>query len=140
VVFPFERRWRADPGDTSATVLARWIDGEPAAVEHRLGAGCVRSVAIAVPARGDLILRPDFARLLGYLAAPCGFASRRSVGPPDPVMLAGRGPLASNATLPAPEVIEAPLVPWLLAAALLLALLELRIRRPTTRPESRVSA
>ncbi len=37
VVFPFERRWRAGPAEGS--VVARWVDGSPAAIERRVGRG-----------------------------------------------------------------------------------------------------
>jgi hypothetical protein len=104
-------------------------------MERRLGAGCVRDVTVPVPSRGDLILRPDFARLLEGLVARCGAArGELSVGSADLKMLAGQGPLAARAALPLPDVVATPLVPWLLAAALLLALLELGVRRLAVRP------
>jgi hypothetical protein len=37
-------------GDSGARVIARWVDGTPAATDRPLGAGCVRDVAIALPA------------------------------------------------------------------------------------------
>jgi hypothetical protein len=52
-------------------VVARWVDGEPAAVERRAGQGCIRTVAIPVPRRGDLVLTPRFARLAASLTGPC---------------------------------------------------------------------
>jgi hypothetical protein len=134
VVYPFPRRWHTDSADTAGVVVARWVDGAPAAVERRHGTGCIRDVSILVPPRGDLILRSDFARLLGVLISPCGAARRPAGAPPNLALLAGSGPLASWADVPAPEIVRTPLVPWLLAAALLLALLELRVRRTTAAP------
>ncbi|HKU62407.1 MAG TPA: hypothetical protein VJQ44_14370, partial [Gemmatimonadales bacterium] len=142
VVYPFERRWQAGPR-AGARIVARWIDGEPAALETRLGAGCTRDILIPVPSRGDLVLRSDFGRLLSALAAPCGAAGTHPGGVRDLAALAGRGALASRASLPVPEIVSTPLVPWLLAAALLLALVELRVRRralPQHRAPSRPRA
>jgi hypothetical protein len=128
VVYPFARH-RPDPVRTGERVVARWVDGSPAAVDRRLGAGCVRDVAIPVPSRGDLILRPDFARLLARMAAPCDPGRAPwPPGTPDLAALAGSGPLALGAALPVPEDLPTPLVPWLLAGALVLALVELRLR------------
>ncbi len=126
LVFPFERRWRPNP---TMRVVARWVDGEPAAIEQRVGLGCMRDVAIPVPTRGDLVLRPAFGRFLRALAAPCRAASRGlTVGPEQLGLLSGGGRLAASRTIPAPDVVATPLVPWLLAAALFMALLEIFIR------------
>jgi hypothetical protein len=53
-------------------VLARWLDGEPAATERPLGQGCVREVAIAVDPVGDVALRESFRAVIGSLLEPCG--------------------------------------------------------------------
>lgn len=68
VVAAFPRAWRPPDG----RVVARWADGEPAATEASLGAGCVRSVAIDVPAAGDLALTPSFRRFARRMTEPCG--------------------------------------------------------------------
>ena len=73
VVAPFVREAVLPPG----RVVARWVDGEPAAVERPLGAGCVRDIAIAVPGIGDLALRESLRRLLGALAEPVARRGRR---------------------------------------------------------------
>ncbi len=128
VVYPFARRWEVR--GTAGLVVARWVDGRPAAVEQDVGEGCIRDVAIEVPVRGDLVLRPAFARLLEALTAPCGeIAGAAALTAPDLERFSGSGPLASKASIPAPATVVPPLVPWLLAAALLLALGELYIRR-----------
>lgn len=126
LVYPLVRRWEtAQPG----IVAARWIDGEAAAAERVVGAGCIRDVAIAVPQRGDLVLRPAFARLVEALAQPC--RALATGVPADSTTLAaikGDGELADHDSIPAPEDVRTPLVPWLLAGALLLAVLEPFIR------------
>jgi hypothetical protein len=145
VVAPFERRfvYRAGPGATGVRVVARWVDGEPAAVEEPRGAGCIRTVMVDVPSRGDLVLEPRFARLVAALVAPCG--PRPALDPldgPRLASLAGADSLgyAASSELGAPESVRLPLVPWLLAAALLFAAAALMLRRRIARSASRVEA
>jgi hypothetical protein len=64
-------------GDPPGTPVARWSDGRPAAAQETLGAGCVRSVAIGLPATGDAVLRPDFQRFVRDLAVPCDWRDDR---------------------------------------------------------------
>ena len=78
LVYPLVRAWTAT--DSTARVAARWIDGEPAALEWSLGDGCIRTVAVPVPRRGDLVLRPSFARFAHALAAPCAHEADRGGG------------------------------------------------------------
>jgi hypothetical protein len=129
VVAPFARVLVAPPG----RVVARWQDGEPAATETTLGTGCVRSVAVAVPTVGDLVLTPAFRRFATAMAAPCeGATPWRPV--PDSVLVtvlpAHRTTdsvvRASAATTTAPT---SWLAAWLLGAALVAALAELFVRR-----------
>jgi hypothetical protein len=130
LVFPLERRWQPGPAASTSRVVARWIDGAPAAVERSVGDGCIRDVAIPVPTRGDLVLRPEFGQLVRALSAPCeahvgGFA----LSADDVALLAGTGPLVSAEAIRPPDVVATPLVPWLLGLALLLILVELWVRR-----------
>ncbi|HEX6535320.1 MAG TPA: BatA domain-containing protein [Gemmatimonadaceae bacterium] len=131
-----------DDADAGARVAARWVDGEPAAAEARHGAGCIRTVTIPVPSRGDLVLQPRFARLVAAMTAPCGgAASLAPIAEARAAALAGpasRGP-AARASIVVPDVTPAPLVPWLLAAALAFAAGELLLRR-RARGTSRVTA
>lgn len=132
LVYPLERRW--EPGAAHAAsgrVAARWVDGEPAAVERAVGAGCIRDVAVPVPEHGDVVLRPSFGRLVRALVAPCGALAGVGTGLDEEELraLAGAGPLAARETIAPAEAVTTPLVPWLLALALLLALLELWVRR-----------
>lgn len=130
LVTPLERRWRLDSAIAITRVAARWVDGTPAAVERTIGQGCIRDVAIAVPTRGDLALRGSFARFVRALVAPCEAVSGGPVADSGTLAaLAGRGSLASHDAVRPPENVSTPLVPWLLAAAILLVLLELFVRR-----------
>lgn len=130
LVFPLERRWVLDSATHPTRVVARWVDGEPAAIDRAVGAGCIRDVAISVPPRGDLVLRPAFGRFLRALSAPCeAVAGGPLLGDAQVSALAGGGPLAASGAIHAPDIVSTPLVPWLLGAALLLALLELFVRR-----------
>lgn len=130
LVAPLVRRWMPARAASADRVAARWVDGEPAATERVVGAGCIRDVAIELPARGDVTLRPAFGDLLRALGAPC---ARSVVGPPmtaeDVRALAGSGALAPAAAIAPADRLSTPLVAWLLGAALALALLELLVRR-----------
>lgn len=132
LVAPFERWAAYDAAPERALVVARWVDGEPAAVETPHGAGCIRTVTIGVPSRGDLVLQPRFTRLAAALAAPCG--GRPMLDALDSARVAAlAGPMprahAAGSALAAPETIRSPLVPWLLAAALLFAVAALLLQR-----------
>ena len=131
VVAPLARRWEiADrPGEKA---VARWMDGEAAATEASFGDGCIRRVAIGVPAIGDLVLRPEFTRLLDELAKPCDNEPNVPLAAPALAMLAGTGMLASAARFPSSEDLRSPAVPWFLAFAMILAFAELLARRDKT--------
>ena len=111
-------------------VLARWADGKPAAEEHRVGSGCMRSVGIVMPTAGDIALHPPFQRMVRALLAPCGLESADVAADSDAVArLAGTGSRAAAAgVFRAADVQPASLVRWLLAAALVCALAELVVR------------
>jgi hypothetical protein len=129
VVFPFQRTAALVPSE-GGLVEAHWIDGTPASRETRLGAGCIRQVAVPVTSRGDFVLRPDFQRLFRRLIAPCAHQRPVVLLPaPQLALLAGDGPLVSRDALQPPEAPETPLVPWLFALAFLLMLAELWVRR-----------
>lgn len=135
VVAPFVRRW-SFPQDSlrGAVVIARWVDGAPAAAERVAGNGCDRSIAIPEDSVGDLVLRPEFIRLRKVLSGPCGSRSVvdsvvDSAGVSAIAALAGSGKLAAAALFPAPTDVQSPLAPWLMGTALALALVELLVRR-----------
>ncbi len=141
LVYPLERRWsppagETDPGVPPAAempawqVAARWVDGEPAAVERPVGSGCTREVAIPVPGRGDLPFRPSFGQLVRALGAPCeAVAGSTALDEEVLLAIAGAGPLAPRGAIPSPEATPSPLAAWLFGLALLLALAELWVRR-----------
>jgi hypothetical protein len=135
------RSGRGDPGELASgprndRVVARWVDGEPAAVETALGQGCIRTVSITVPSAGDLVLDPRFGRLVSVLTEPCGGAG--DYRPLDPVArarLAGNDRLLRTAAagIVSAERMATPWSRWLLLAALLLMGLEAVARRKAAR-------
>ncbi|HJP86100.1 MAG TPA: BatA domain-containing protein [Gemmatimonadaceae bacterium] len=131
VIAPFERRWSFSPQSLSGSeVIARWVDGEPAAIEQDARNSCVRSVAIPVTPIGDLAIRKDFVELVRVLSGPC--AQRAALSPADPAQvsrLAGGRGLAPRSAFTSPADIESPFTRWLLALALLAAIAELLVRR-----------
>jgi hypothetical protein len=130
LVAPFERRWRFTAESLShARVVARWVDGEAAAIERDSASTCTQSVAVPVDSSGDMLLRPGFIRFKASLSASC----QHLVSAPDTSlarMLAGSGHIALSAQfLPAPDI-ESPLARWLAALAIVLAIVEMVMRRP----------
>ncbi|HUR91636.1 MAG TPA: hypothetical protein VMY38_03075, partial [Gemmatimonadaceae bacterium] len=129
MVAPFQRGWQHAPALGSRAV-AWWIDGDVAAAEVALGAGCVRSVAVPVSAAGDFVLRPDFHDVLSDMVQPCGGA--RGFAPMSGsslAMLAGAGPLAPSRAFAQPRATPSLTAALLLLGAILSALLELLVRR-----------
>lgn len=129
VVAPFERRWRfvADSMKGSR-VIARWSDGEPAAIQRDSAGTCVRSILTPLDSVGDLALQPSFVRFRTSLSASCDFArptSDTALGK----MLAGSGRLASTAQFPIANDVGSPLARWLVAIAIILAIVEMVLRR-----------
>jgi hypothetical protein len=131
VVSAFERRWAFSPDSIGdGEVIARWTDGEPAAVEWSNASGCIRAVAVPVSGAGDLVIRDDFARFVTALAGPC--ASEAPFVPADTrviAMLQGSGALASRDAFQPGGDIHSWLAPWLLGIALMLAVAEIFVRR-----------
>jgi len=126
VVAPFARRWRLDT--TDAQVIARWVDGEPAVVERRATSACTRSVAVSLPAAGDLVLRPEFRRFAAALGLPCGAFGRDTTPAPWPVDHA-RPRRVSARMLAGVSMASTPLTLWLLGFALAALVAELFVRR-----------
>ncbi len=112
-------------------VVARWGDGVPAATERRIsaGGGCVREVAVPVPAVGDLVLRHGYSAFVHELIAPCGgHAQLQPADDSTVALLRGEGSLLATDLLGV-QATRSPLTPWLLALALMAALVELPARR-----------
>lgn len=121
----FPRAW-----SLSGPAVARWSDGEPAAIETPTGGGCVRHVAVLFDPESDVTLREPFRRFATALLAPCGGArSTRRVTDSALVRISGSGPLAAAGAFRATEGNASPVTPWLLAAGALLLLVELAARR-----------
>ncbi|AHG88060.1 hypothetical protein J421_0523 [Gemmatirosa kalamazoonensis] len=137
-VAPIARRAAWPGSDAAARVIARWADGEPAAVERALGDGCVRGVAVPVPQVGDAALRPPFRALLAALTAPCAHrATGAPLGDATVRALAGSGRLLATDALGRAPTPPDPLAQWLLAAAIALLVIELPLRlarRPVEPP------
>jgi hypothetical protein len=111
-------------------VVARWADGEPAAVERETGGGCIRDIAILIDESSDVTLRSPFRRFVAPLLAPCGGA--RPALPLDAITvaaLAGRGALAAAGEVRDRTSQASMLTPWLLIVAALLLIVELAVRR-----------
>jgi hypothetical protein len=128
VVAAFQRAWNPPDG----RVVARWADGEPAATETPLGDGCVRSVAIDVPAAGDLTLTPSFRWFARRLTEPCGIGPVAALS--DSVLDRAMPPSVARAqTLKVVSSASAApvsrLTPWLLALALAAMAAEQFLRR-----------
>ena len=131
VVSAFQRRWSFSADSVRGSrVIARWADGQPAVVEKKMGLGCIRSAAIPIPAAGDLVIRPEFVRLVEAIAGPCGERlSPTPVAAPVIASLAGGGRLATGMAFAAREDVASPLAPWLFGIALAAAVGELFARR-----------
>ena len=131
VVSAFERRW-VFPADSirGGEIVARWIDGEPAAVELASATGCVRSVAVPVSPVGDLVIRRDFVRFASAIQGDCApQAAMRAADPAVVARLAGTGKLASRESFQPRGDIRSDLAPWLLGLAIAASIIELFVRR-----------
>ncbi|HWZ58441.1 MAG TPA: hypothetical protein VNW46_05635 [Gemmatimonadaceae bacterium] len=128
VVAPFERRWQIDT--TGARVIARWVDGVPAAVERTSGVECVRDVAVPVPSAGDVVLRPEWQRFVGVTRGACGRDASSTGGRLAAWAIdSARPSRVAASALSLPTVVPNPLVTWLLAGAVIALLLEVVARR-----------
>ena len=67
LVARFPRLWFVE-----GHAIARWADGEPAAVERAIGHGCIRDVAIVFDPASDVTLRSSFRDFVRPLLDPCG--------------------------------------------------------------------
>ena len=128
VVAPLERIEYPGKLDGSR-VVARWGDGKPAASEWPVGSGCIRRIGVGVPEAGDVTLQPAFGAVARVLLAPCdganvGMALSDSVAK----LFVHAGPAATAAALRSTDE-SSPLATWLFAAALLLLLGEVVMRR-----------
>jgi hypothetical protein len=122
------------PWSLAGHVVARWADGEPAAVEQAVGTGCIRDVAILVDESSDLTLRAGFRALARELLAPCdGHRATTPIDSAAVAALAGSGKLAASSSLRDKTSEASRWTPWLLAAAALALIAELSLRRSASR-------
>jgi len=115
----------------SGRAIARWADGEPAAVERGFASGCIRDVAVIVDPASDVTLHTPFQNFSRAFLQPCGGA--RVFAPADSATLsklAGAGPLAAARSFKSAADESSRFTPWLLALGALLLLAELALRRP----------
>jgi len=131
LVASFERKWTYPPDSLrGAEIVARWIDGEPAAIERASNGTCTRSVAIPVTQAGDLVIRNDYKRFVRAISSDC--ISHSSIIPAAPERvsaLVGSGGLAPREAFPPRSDIRSTLAPWLIALAIVAAIAELFVRR-----------
>lgn len=124
---------RMDGAPENSRVIARWRDGAVAAVEHRLGAGCTRDIAVGIPLAGDITLRPPFVAFLQALVEPCGgargLAVSDSVAAAFAAAFAGGDAAAPAKLLTAASAADSTLAAWLLGGALLALAAEWLVRR-----------
>lgn len=118
---------QGSPAD-GARVIAAWEDGRPAAVAKALGSGCVVFVGAELEG-GELPFQAEYPAALARLARGC--AAERSAAadarPLDPgaiALLRGRGPQSLAASAVGAAEAGAALGRWVLAAAILIALVE----------------
>ena len=131
LVASFERRWTY-PADSirGAEVIARWIDGDPAAIERESGNTCARSVSVPITPVGDLVLRNDYKRFVSAISGDC--VARTSTIPANAdkiARLAGSGGLAPREAFKPRSDVHSSLAPWLLGLAIAAAIAELFVRR-----------
>jgi hypothetical protein len=126
-IAPFGRR-AAGVGRT----VAWWADGSAAATEQPLGRGCVRIVGMVAPTGGDLLLTARVRRVVAALIAPCGVTLHDAPAADRAAQRIARPPRGAR-TLQQADAVDLRLIRAALALALLLLLLEWRMRRPLHR-------
>jgi aerotolerance regulator-like protein len=112
---------------TGAATIASWDDGRPAAAARRLGRGCIVFVATEL-GRGEMVLDAAYPRALDRLARGCEPPAAGDTDAPldagARAVLRGSGPAAVAAGAVPGTGGGVPLGRWVLAAALLAALVE----------------
>lgn len=125
LVARFPRLWIVD-----GRAIARWADGEPAAVERALGKGCIRDVAIVFDPASDVTLRSTFRDFVRPLLEPCGGSRATTpLGSGEVAAFARGGVLASSGALRDRASETSRWTPWLLFVVAALLTLELAMRR-----------
>jgi hypothetical protein len=129
VVARFPRPWMLE-----GRAVARWADGEPAAVETASGGGCIREVGILVDQSSDLALGAPFRRFVEQMLGPCGGARVPTAATAaDISALAGHGVLAPAAAFRGSNAERSTATPWFLVLGAAILVAELALRRPRKR-------
>lgn len=136
LIAPWIRTARAPAGQPGTVrVIARWGDGEPAAIERRVGttSRCTREVGVGVPNGSDILLSASARSLMVALAASCGQPLSMI---PSHILADSGGPrslAAANALRAAYPLRDSVSPRWLpallLGVAILLLALEMMFRR-----------
>lgn len=118
---------QGSPAD-GARIAAAWEDGRPAAVAKALGSGCVVFVGAELEG-GELPFQAEYPAALARLARACApegssAADARPLDPGAVALLRGRGPQSLAASAVGAAEAGVALGRWVLAAALLVALVE----------------
>jgi hypothetical protein len=131
LVAAFERRWSYSADSLrGAEVIARWVDGEPAAIEWATQAGCTRSIAVPITQAGDLVIRTDYKRFVSAISTDCAARTATIPASAERVSnLTGTGGLAAREAFRPRGDIHSNLAPWLFGIALIAAVAELFVRR-----------
>jgi hypothetical protein len=117
------------PSGDSGRVIARWVNGAPAAREVVQGGGCVRNIGFDVPDVGDFVLTPSFQRLAAELLAPCGGVRHVDVAP-DSMLAALSAPVSdARSAIQGADDSRNRIAAILMVLAVLLGILELITRR-----------
>ena len=117
----------------SGRVIARWANGDPAGRESSNRLGCIRTIGFDVSDAGDFVLTPSFQRLLSALLGPCGGSRSLDIAP-DSILAALAAPPAVAPAINSSDDFRMPnrLAAGIMALAVLLALIELAVRRVRT--------
>jgi len=124
----FPRAWTL-----SGRAIARWADGEAAAVEHVIGRGCIRDVGIIFDPASDITLRAPFRQFAAALLEPCG--GNRRIARVDSALLASIvGEAGATRFSPVKGVGDqssesSTWTPWLLALGAVLLVVEMAVRK-----------
>ena len=117
------------PLGDSGSVIARWMNGEPAATELQRAGGCIRRIGFDVPDGGDFVLTPSFQRLTAELLAPCGGMHETAQAPDSLVASLSQPSPGSSTRVRLSDDSRNRTAAIIMVLAILLGLAELVVRR-----------
>jgi hypothetical protein len=121
--------WIPVPLADSGRVIARWVNGAPAAREVVQRGGCVRNVGFDVPDVGDFVLTPSFQRLAAELLAPCGGRGESELVPDSIIASLSTAPPYPSAPVLLRDDSRNRVAALVMLLAALLGMVELLVRR-----------